>query len=166
MKSFKASVYRSALTAAVAGAGVCLAGLAWAQEGGRPIAVTMNTAQEVPSPGNLPGTGTAIFRINPGQNQVCYELTVEQLSSPVIAAHIHRAPAGVAGPIVVPLNAPTSGSSQACAEITRELAKELIQSPQDFYVNVHTTAHPPGEVRAQLDKTQGGPKIIQNPFTP
>lgn len=122
-----------------------------AQQGGRPISVDMTGAAEVPGPGDADGSGTASFRINPGQTQVCYELSVSGIE-PATAAHIHRGGADVAGPVVVPLAAPTSGTSKNCAEVGRDLAKELIQTPEAFYVNVHNAPFPGGAVRGQLGK--------------
>jgi hypothetical protein len=122
-----------------------------AQEAGRPISVSMTGAAEVPGPGDADGSGTASFRINPGQAQVCYELSVSGIE-PATAAHIHRGAADAAGPVVVPLNAPTNGTSKGCAEVDRALAKELIQTPAAFYVNVHNAPHPAGAVRGQLGK--------------
>ena len=43
-----------------------------AEDGGRPITVQMTGAAERPGPGDPDGTGTATFRINPGQSEVCY----------------------------------------------------------------------------------------------
>ena len=122
-----------------------------AQDGGRPITVQMTGAAERPGPGDPDGTGTATFRINPGQGEVCYTLTVQNIG-PATSAHIHRAPATDPGPVVVPLNPPTNGSSSGCAPITRALAKELIQTPEAFYVNVHNTTYPGGAVRGQLSR--------------
>jgi hypothetical protein len=120
-------------------------------EGGRPIKVTLTGAAEAPGPGDPDGTGTAKFRVNVGQKQVCYELVADRIDS-ATAAHIHRAAPGVAGPVVVPLAAPTHGTSEACATVTKELAKELIQTPEAFYVNVHNAAFPAGAIRGQLTK--------------
>ena len=120
-----------------------------ADAGGRPITVQMTGAAERPGPGDPDGTGTATFRVNPGQGEVCYTLTVQNIEA-ATAAHIHRAPATSPGPVVVPLNAPTNGSSSGCAPISRALAKELIQTPEAFYVNVHNTPFPGGAVRGQL----------------
>jgi len=58
----------------------------------------------------------------------------------------------VAGPVVVPLTAPASGTSHACATVTRDLAQELIRDPSAFYVNVHTAAFPSGAIRGQLSR--------------
>jgi hypothetical protein len=127
------------------------ASAASAGDGGRPISTTMTGAAERPGPGDPDGTGTASFRINSGQGEVCYTLTVANIEA-ATAAHIHRAPPTAPGPIVVPLNAPTNGSSSGCATVTRALAMELIQSPEAFYVNVHNTPFPAGAVRGQLGK--------------
>lgn len=139
-----------ALTAAAAGAASLLTvPSAVADGGGRPIVVEMTGAAERPGPGDPDGSGTATFAVNPGQGEVCYTLTVTGIE-PATAAHIHRAPVDSAGPVVIPLTAPTDGMSSGCADVTRELALELIRNPGAFYVNVHNVTYPPGAVRGQL----------------
>lgn len=165
MKTQRLGARRAGTIAATAVAGLMLAGLgnsASADDGGRPIKVEMTGATEVPGPGDPDGSGQANFTINPGQTEVCYELTAANIG-PATAAHIHRGAVGAAGPIVVPLNPPTNGSSKACATVTRDLAKELIQTPEAFYVNVHNADFPPGAIRAQLSKAPAGPKTVHNP---
>ena len=117
--------------------------------GGRPITVEMTGAAERPGPGDPDGSGTATFTVNPGRGEVCYSLTVEGIA-PATVAHVHRAPTTAPGPVVIPLAAPTSGSSSGCADVSRELALELIRTPEAFYVNVHNAAYPAGAVRGQL----------------
>ena len=120
-------------------------------EGGRPFRVAMTGAAEAPGPGDPDGSGTATITLNHGQQQVCFEISLTNVDG-VTAAHIHVAPAGSAGPVVVPL---FSGGldEQGCVEnVSRELIKKIIQNPGDYYVNVHSTAHPAGAVRAQLAK--------------
>lgn len=124
---------------------------AFAKEGGRPITAQMTGAAERPGPGDPDGTGTASLRINPGQGEICYTLTVAKIEAST-AAHIHRAPPTSAGPVVVPLNPPTNGRSSGCAPVSRALAMELIQNPEAFYVNVHNTPFPAGAVRGQLSR--------------
>lgn len=120
-------------------------------DGGRPYIVPMTGAEEVAN-GDPNGTGTAEFQVNPGQNEICYRLEVAGVEGTIIAAHIHRAPSGVAGPIVVPLGAPVTGSSAGCAAVDRALAQDIVVNPADYYVNVHTNVRPAGAVRGQLSR--------------
>ncbi|MGH3507084.1 MAG: CHRD domain-containing protein [Nocardioidaceae bacterium] len=122
---------------------------ATADDGGRPIAVEMTGAQEAPGPGDPDGSGTATFALNVGQGEICYTLAVADIA-PATAAHIHLAPVGVPGPVVVPLVPPTSGSSAGCADVDRALVKAILKSPEDYYVNVHNNDFQPGAVRGQL----------------
>jgi hypothetical protein len=125
---------------------------ALADDGGRPFSTTLTGAAEVPGPGDPDGSGTAALRLNPGQQEVCFELTVSGIA-PATAAHIHVGPAGVAGPVVVPLAAPTSGTSSGCVTgVDPELIKAIIQNPQAYYVNVHNAEFPAGALRGQLSK--------------
>src|ERR1044071_3616433 len=63
-----------------------------AADGGRKFETTLTGAQEV-NGGDPDGSGTAEITLNPGQGEVCFELTATGTSMPV-AAHIHAAPAG------------------------------------------------------------------------
>lgn len=117
--------------------------------GGRPFATSLHGAEEVPGPGDADGQGWATITVNPGLGRICYTLDVSGIA-PAAAAHIHEAPAGVAGPVVVPLTAPTDGSSAGCASVSRELAMSILRHPGDYYVNVHNADFPGGALRGQL----------------
>ena len=130
-------------------AALVLVGPAIAQgTGGRPIGVTLTGAEE-PGGGDDDGWGTFDAQINPGQGRLCYTLTAVDIET-AFAAHVHIGDPGVPGPVVVPLAAPSSGTSSGCATITRELAKDLIQNPEAYYINVHNAPFPAGAIRAQL----------------
>ena len=118
---------------------------------GRPLATTLTGAAEVPGPGDPDGSGTAVIRLNQGQNEICYELTASGIA-PATAAHIHAGTADVAGPVVVPLVPPFEGSSSACATVDPELIKAIRQNPENYYVNVHNAEYPAGALRGQLSK--------------
>ena len=137
------------------GAGLLLAFatsvVAFADDGGRPFATTLTGAAEVPGPGDPDGSGTASIKLNHGQGEVCFELAVSGIA-PATAAHIHFAPSGVAGGVVVPLSPPSSGTSSGCVAADPDLIKAIIQSPQEYYVNVHNAEYPAGALRGQLSK--------------
>ncbi|MEX1172708.1 MAG: CHRD domain-containing protein [Chloroflexota bacterium] len=117
--------------------------------GGRPLSTDLNGAEEVPGPGDPDGSGWASMTVNPGRGVICYSLEVEGIE-PAAAAHIHIGPAGVAGPVVVGLTAPTSGNSSGCTDVERSLAIDIIRNPSDYYVNVHNASFPAGALRGQL----------------
>ena len=128
--------------------------IAAADGGGRPFRTTLTgaaevTAQGVPNQGDLDGRGTAELRLNPGQEEICYTLTVTGIA-PASAAHIHVGPATSTGPIVVHLAAPAFGVSSGCVSADRDVIKAIIQSPASYYVNVHNADFPLGALRGQL----------------
>lgn len=142
---------RNALIPAAAMAAIALVtgGAAIAQENtGKKFEVALEGRQEVGA-GDPDGSGTASLRINPGLGQLCYTLSVSGIE-PARFAHIHEAPAGTNGPVVINLRAPTGGSSSACLNIGRELALEILRTPEDYYVNVHNGPFPGGALRGQL----------------
>jgi hypothetical protein len=109
---------------------------------------TLSGSEERPGPGDPNGSGFAVVAAIPETGQICYGLAVFGLG-PVTAAHIHEAPAGVPGPIVVPLAPPTQGASGGCVANAEE-AEDIAANPEDYYVNVHTTEFPGGAIRGQL----------------
>jgi hypothetical protein len=134
------------VAAVVAGAGlVAAAGPAIAQPDTKSINLHGN--KEVPGPGDPDGRGQFTWTVN--GTELCYLLTAENIE-PAIAAHIHVGDRKTAGPIVVHLAAPTSGTAAACTTLTPELAADLEENPRDYYVNVHNTAFPGGAIRGQL----------------
>ncbi len=115
---------------------------------GRPFSTSLAGPNEVPTAGDPDASGTARIWINPGTETVCWSITVQNVEA-ITAAHIHLAPAGSPGGVVVPLNPYTGG----CASITRELALEIIRDPSAYYVNVHNATYPGGAARGQLSRT-------------
>jgi hypothetical protein len=130
-------------------------GVAAAADGGRPLSTTMTGANEAPGPGDPDATGQASLALNQGQGEVCFQLSWADIDGEVFAAHIHVAPAGSPGPIVVPLFAGTfagTASASGCVEdVDPELIKAIRQNPSAYYVNVHSRPNfPGGAIRGQL----------------
>jgi hypothetical protein len=122
--------------------------------GGRPLSTTMTGAEEAPGPGDADATGQADLRLNQGQRRVCFDLSWTGIDGTVFAAHIHRAPPGSPGPIVVPLFEGTfagTDSASGCVPADRVLVKAIRKDPSAYYVNVHSLPDfPNGAIRGQL----------------
>lgn len=98
-------------------------------------------------------SATGSFSAKAGTGEITYTLTWNNLTSGVIAAHIHLAPVGVNGPIVIPLTVSlgtTSGSTSATTAVDQALIDQIFASPGSYYVNVHSEFYPGGEIRDQL----------------
>ncbi|MEO8358050.1 MAG: CHRD domain-containing protein [Chloroflexota bacterium] len=125
-----------------------------AANGGRKFTTTLTGAAEIPGPGDPDGSGTATITLNPGQGEVCWEIQVSGITLPATGAHIHLInPATGFGGVVVPLTPPdATGHSSGCTSADRDLIKGIIQNPEKYYVNVHSTEFPAGAVRGDLSK--------------
>jgi len=66
------------------------------------------------------------------------------------AAHIHVAASGVNGPVVIPLNKTEDNAFAVPKDARFNDAQCASYRAGNTYVNVHSAAHPGGEVRAQL----------------
>jgi hypothetical protein len=105
----------------------------------------LSGASEVPANAST-ATGATVVSVNPGTGLVTWNTTSSIPVASVTGHHIHRAVAGVNGPVVVNFGGVYSGS----VTITPLLAAEIVSNPTGFYVNLHTAAFPGGEIRGQL----------------
>ena len=75
----------------------------------------------------------------------------------VIAGHIHKGTADVAGDVVVLLFEDTAGlagtgSYEGCTKgVKKKLIKKFGKKPDRYYVNIHTKEFPDGAIRGQLE---------------
>jgi hypothetical protein len=106
---------------------------------------------EVPGPGDKDGAGFGFAFATDTPGQLCAGIFLFNLSSPATAAHIHQAPSGQSGPVVVPLVTPTETAIPVnCYTVSASLLSSMQANPGNFYMNVHTEAAPDGAVRGQL----------------
>jgi hypothetical protein len=117
----------------------------------------MTGAQEVPAVATS-ATGQGTFVISADGSTITYLVTYSGLSGAVTAAHIHTGAAGIGGGILLPLAAgpsPMSGTLTAAnftasgAVTTFAEAVAAIRAGTTYF-NLHTAAHPSGEIRGQM----------------
>ncbi len=102
--------------------------------------------------GDPNGAGFALIAFADGAAEVF--LAVDGVDQPT-AAHIHTGAAGRDGGVLLDLAAAfADGLSLATVEVTPELAHAVLAAPEQFYVNVHSSDHPVGAVRGQLQATE------------
>jgi len=119
------------------------------------LRTVMNAAQEVPSPtgavSDARGTFSATVTKSDTGASVTWQLSFNGLTGNANAAHIHTGAVGSPGPVVLALCGPCSSPASGTGALT-QAALDAIQAGT-AYVNVHTTANAPGEIRGQLATT-------------
>ncbi len=110
------------------------------------IKVALSGAQEIP-PVTTSASGTATITIA-ADKSVSGNATIAGMS--VTAAHIHEAPAGKNGPIIVPLTktSDTVWTVPAGAKLTD--AQYESYKAGNLYFNIHSAAFKAGEIRGQI----------------
>ena len=118
--------------------------------------VVLNADNEVPhcGPSTDAARGVAIFHVtNEAAGTVAWQIVADNLPGTIIAAHIHHADAGVAGPVVQPLP-PTPGDESGVIGTgtfaNPALLAAIRATPAAYYVNVHSTVCPTGVIRGQF----------------
>jgi hypothetical protein len=112
---------------------------------------TLSGANEVP-PNGSPGTGTATVILNDAGTEIAYTISYTGLVGTVTASHIHKAPIGTNGSVIIGFSPPlgsTSGVFGGVAAVTPAQVADLLAGL--YYVNIHTNVYPGGELRAQLE---------------
>lgn len=108
----------------------------------------LDGAQEVP-PVVTPGGGFVTVRLEEPANTVRVFAHWFGLPGAPTAAHLHMAPAGVNGGVILPL-APGAGVNTFTGAGTLTPAQVAALKSAGTYVNLHTAANPGGELRGQV----------------
>ncbi|MEO7547070.1 MAG: CHRD domain-containing protein [Ramlibacter sp.] len=112
---------------------------------------TLSGAQEVP-PAGTTATGQAEVQYNSHSGKLSWKVTYTGLSAAATAGHIHGpAAAGANAGVVVPFGAnvtalPIAGEATITPAQYNDLAAGM------WYVNIHSSKFPGGEIRGQLRK--------------
>lgn len=106
-------------------------------------------SHEVP-PLDIKGTGQVIATFDPASRTLTWKGTLTDLTAQPTMAHFHG-PAEPSKNAGIQVTIPNPGASFVGeATLTERQARDLLAGL--WYVNVHTAAHPSGEVRGQLLK--------------
>lgn len=133
----------------------------WTLRGAKTISVLASNEEgsavlagtnEVPAI-NTPATGFAYFTYDRMTKMLSYHLSASNMVT-VTASHIHTGTVGVSGPVAIPLIAPVTGSSSGVVG-PLNAAQEAALYGGGYYVNVHSTSYPGGEIRGQILFTGG-----------
>jgi hypothetical protein len=109
------------------------------------------------------GTGIGFFAVDPANASVFIRGQAGNMSSKIVAAHVHNAPVGTPGPVVEPTPMALSAldSLSASTELdwtntdtTNPLTGSLLDKLRTggLYWNVHTELNQTGEIRGQIRK--------------
>lgn len=104
-------------------------------------------SQETP-PNSSTALGAGAAVVDAATRSLVVAVTTKGITA--TEAHVHLAPPGVAGPVIIPLveSSPGSGVWTAKATLTQEQYNALVAG--NLYLNVHSAAFPAGEIRDQL----------------
>ena len=108
--------------------------------------VTLSGANEVP-PVSTSASGSGTVTVN-DDHTVKVDIKVTGMNP--TAAHIHQGAMGANGKVIVPLT--KKGADEFVSAEGAKLTEEQYEAYKagNLYVNVHSAAHPGGEIRAQL----------------
>ncbi|MGA9118914.1 MAG: CHRD domain-containing protein [Bacteroidota bacterium] len=119
---------------------------------GMGFTISADQAQETPPTGSA-GTGTGYAFIDSLGNQLTYRITVAGLSDTVTGSHFHAGAVGVPGGVVHPISFTDSLSSGGWTGFADSIYGLLARD--HIYFNIHTKAHPGGEIRGVLASVTG-----------
>ena len=110
----------------------------------------LKSATEVPA-NDSKGTGSVDAGYDTTSKKLSWTITYSALTGAATAAHFHGPAAATANaPPVVPLSGAMASPIKGEATLTDAQAADL--QAGRWYFNVHTAAHPDGEIRGQVMK--------------
>lgn len=128
-------------------AAICLFTASAAQAASVNYTAVLKGSSEVP-PNDAAGAGELTATLDTTTKVFSYKATYSGLTGPATAAHFHGpAMAGANAPPVVPVAKPASPITGTATLTDAQIAD--LQAGK-WYFNVHTAAHPPGEIRGQV----------------
>jgi CHRD domain len=111
------------------------------------LSARLSGTHEVPKAA-ASGHGIVNLTLNASKHSVCWAFEgITGIGKPLVA-HIHKAPVGKSGPVVVPLGG--AYKAKGCTTVMKKVIDAIESNPNAYYVNVHTAKYPNGAIRGQL----------------
>ena len=146
--------------------------LAFANGGVVTYAAELRPQNEVPPAGSN-AFGMALITFDFNNNTIAWEVNSSGVANPT-ASHIHRGASTVAGPVIINFATSagqiTGGHTRGFGTIAAQQSSSFLPSDlpalanpvmaaTDYYVNLHSTAFPGGEIRGALVPLSGTPGL-------
>ena len=113
------------------------------------MSARLSGANEVP-PTATSASGSVEASLDKKSNELSWTVTYSGLSGPATGAHFHGpAMPGANAGVVVPLTGGMASPMKGKSTLTAAQAADLLAGK--WYMNVHTTANPGGEIRGQVN---------------
>ncbi|WP_296446162.1 CHRD domain-containing protein [Rhodoferax sp. UBA5149] len=142
MIQFRTAIY-SGLLASVLGLGACSM-----MPHASSVSASLSGASEVPA-NTSAATGSLDASLNKDTHVLSWTVTYAGLSGPTTGGHFHGpAMAGQNAGVVVPLGGSLASPIKGMATLTAAQESDLMAGK--WYLNLHTAAHPGGEIRGQV----------------
>ena len=102
---------------------------------------------------NSDAEGMAIVRVYPDMEHMEIKVLFDGTTSAVTGVHLHNAPAGQDGGVVVNLTGDINGNTIVTTKMNSAIIADLIAG--NIYLNIHTEDNAAGEIRGQLELQKG-----------
>lgn len=136
-------------------AGLALAAPLPASAASKNFVAVLNGGQEVP-PTASGAVGTGFFTLDTTTGMVCFAISYTTLTSAETDSHIHGPDAPFTehpSNIIIGLGLPTSPMQGCVGPLTGPQMGDMKKGL--YYVNIHTSTNPLGEIRGQLTPVKG-----------
>ena len=125
-------------------------GTAYARAAATNLAATLTIGQEVPKPSGAGLGATGRFTATLSGRVLSWKLTFGHLSGPAKVAVLHAGTAGVVGPRLATMCGPCSSGAHGVLVLTQAQVAAMLAGKT--YINLGTSANPPGEIRGQIKR--------------
>lgn len=114
------------------------------------LAATLDAQQQSPSL-DLPGKGSADLTFDTETKQLDWTIEYSGLTGAPVMGHFHGpADRGQNADVAIPFEGDLASPIKGSATLTDEQAENLLAGK--YYINLHTEAHKPGEIRGQVER--------------